>query len=459
MALGSRTKHLLHCVTCLTWIIGFNVIAGGIRLGHRRFDNVNPVEDYGLVLTIILYTIRFMSLLPLPLCVFEFLGLVFYNAFPEKPQLKNSPLLAPFFCVRVVTKGDYPDLVKGNLTRNINTCLDVGADNFLFEVVTDKALNLPKNARVRELVVPSTYTTKTGAKFKARALQYCLEDEVNILNEDDWIVHLDEETLLTDNSVRGIINFITDGKHDFGQGLITYANENVVNWLTTLSDMYRISSDMGKLRFQFRVFHKPLFSWKGSYVVTRAGAERKVTYDHGNDGSVAEDSFFALVAYRDGYSFDFIEGEMWEKSPFSIWDFLQQRKRWMQGIFLVVHSPEIPWRNKFCLAFALYVWMSMPLATSNLLLSYYFPIPNHQLFDILCCAVGGMSLYMYAFGVVKSFSVYRIGVCKFFLYCAGACCTVPFNVLIENIAVIWGFFGNKYKFYVVKKDLKPPVVV
>ena len=25
---------------------------------------------------------------------------------------------------------------------------------------------------------------------------------------------------------------------------------------------------MGKLRFQFKVFHKPLFGWKGSFVVT-----------------------------------------------------------------------------------------------------------------------------------------------------------------------------------------------
>lgn len=25
---------------------------------------------------------------------------------------------------------------------------------------------------------------------------------------------------------------------------------------------------MGKLRFQFKIFHKPLFGWKGSFVVT-----------------------------------------------------------------------------------------------------------------------------------------------------------------------------------------------
>lgn len=39
--------------------------------------------------------------------------------------------------------------------------------------------------------------------------------------------------------VCGILNFVEDGKHDFGQGLITYASGEIVNWLTTLSDTYR----------------------------------------------------------------------------------------------------------------------------------------------------------------------------------------------------------------------------
>jgi len=137
------------------------------------------------------------------------------------------------------------------------------------QVVTDKPVGLSPDRRVREVVVPTSYRTKTGALFKSRALQYCLEDEVNMLGENDWVVHLDEETLLTDNSVRGILNFVLDGKHPFGQGLITYANEDVVNWVTTLADSFRVADDMGKLRLQFSMFHRPLFSWKGSYVVTQ----------------------------------------------------------------------------------------------------------------------------------------------------------------------------------------------
>ena len=51
--------------------------------------------------------------------------------------------------------------------------------------------------------------------------------QANVLKCNDWIVHLDEETILTHGSVTGIVNFINDGKHQFGQGVITYANLQV----------------------------------------------------------------------------------------------------------------------------------------------------------------------------------------------------------------------------------------
>lgn len=267
--MSSTSKHLLHCLLLSVVVIGFEIFAGGIKINENSFIVLDPWEEYGTITTIILYLLRFLTFLTLPQVLFNFCGLVFYNAFPEKVTLKGSPLLAPFICIRVVTRGDFADLVKSNVLRNMNTCLDTGLENFLIEVVTDKPLNLTKHRRIREVVVPKDYKTKTGALFKSRALQYCLEDTVNVLNNNDWIVHLDEETLLTENSVRGIINFVLDGKYPFGQGLITYANENVINWLTTLADSFRVSDDMGKLRLQFKLFHKPFFSWKGSYVVTQ----------------------------------------------------------------------------------------------------------------------------------------------------------------------------------------------
>lgn len=270
--LTSKTKHYLHCCLFITVIFVFEVFTGGIKLIDSAFvpaTDINPWLQYGFFGTCVLYALRFVTFLPLPQVLFNFVGLTFYNAFPDKVVLKGSPLLAPFICIRVVTRGDFPQLVKNNVTRNLNTCLSARLENFLIEVVSDKQLGLPQNRRIREVVVPAGYHTKTGALFKARALQYCLEEDVNELSDNDWVVHLDEETLLTENCVKGILNFVMDGKHQFGQGLITYANEEVVNWLTTLADSFRVTDDMGKLKLQFMMFHKPLFSWKGSFVVTQ----------------------------------------------------------------------------------------------------------------------------------------------------------------------------------------------
>lgn len=267
--LSSTVKHVLHCLLLSSLMAFFLIGSGAIKINENDFVTIDPWVEYGTAWTIFLYTLRFLTIFTLPQMMSNFLGLIVYNAFPDKVVLKGSPLLAPFICIRVVTRGDYADLVKTNVFRNMHTCLETGLENFLVEVVTDKPINIQKHRRIREVVVPKDYKTKTGAMFKSRALQYCLEDSVNVLNPNDWIVHLDEETILTENSVKGITNFVLDGKYPFGQGLITYANENVVNWLTTLADSFRVSDDMGKLRFQFKTFHKPLFSWKGSYVVTQ----------------------------------------------------------------------------------------------------------------------------------------------------------------------------------------------
>ena len=92
--------------------------------------------------------------------------------------------------------------------------------------------------------------------------------------------------------------------------------------------------------------HNPIFFFQ-------AGAERKISFDWGLAGSKAEDCFFGMVALDRGYTFDFIEGEMHEKSPFTFADFIKQRKRWIQGFYLVCTSEQIPIRSKFLLTMSL----------------------------------------------------------------------------------------------------------
>ncbi|CAF3908082.1 unnamed protein product, partial [Rotaria sp. Silwood1] len=123
---SSNRRHIIHVCCFIIFIFVFEIIAGGINIFplNKISSNLivlisNPIEYYGLLLTIIIYFIRLLSLLPLPLVVCHTCGLILYNIFPDRPELLNSPLLGPKIRIRVVTRGDYPDLVNTNVKRNL----------------------------------------------------------------------------------------------------------------------------------------------------------------------------------------------------------------------------------------------------------------------------------------------------------------------------------------------------
>lgn len=426
-----------------------------IFLTPRSTDNnFDPLIEYGIPITVLVHLCRLTILLALPQALFNLIGLTIYNAFEETVEVKyNNLLTLPFICIRIVTRGNYPDLIADSVDKNLSICQRVGLINFVIEVVTDNHLPLMSHPNVRQIVVPSSYSTSTGALYKARALQYALEDQVNTLNDNDWIVHLDEETLLTTNCLKGIINFISKDKHEFGQGVIYYTSEPIVNPITTIVDSYRVADDKGKVRFQFSMFFRPIFSWKGSYVVAKVSAEKDVSFDHGPAGSIAEDCFFSMIAYSKSYTFQYIEGEMNEKSAFTTLDYLHQRRRWLQGILLVVHSSKVGIIYKFFLAMSLYARMAILFTSINIALSIKYPLPIDFVVYLssLCFIV---NYYMILLGVILSLKINKIGIIRFTLYCLGAIfIAIPYIVVTEHIVIIWGLLSHKYQFHVVDKQL------
>lgn len=447
-------QHVLHVLTVtlfISMIILFVFLAGG--LGPDQLESFDPVLRYGQTATVILYLLRYLTLIPIPQAIFNFLGIVLYNTHPAKPKLKTSTLFGPCICFRVVTRGTFPELVKKNVERNIEVCSRIGLDNYIIEVVTDKAVNLLKSPRHREVVVPTQYKTKNNTLYKARALNYCLEKGVNMLSDNDWIVHLDEETLLTESSVIGIINFISDGKYKFGQGVITYANEEIVSWITTLADLVRVGMDYGMIRFCLKYLHKPFFSWKGSFIVSSAGVEKQITYDFGVEGSIAEDCFFALTAWEKGHEFGFVEGEMWEKSTFSVKDYVQQRKRWVQGITNVFHSGQIPFRYKYGITLMLMSWVVMPITAANVILVPLCPLPMWRFITVLCAFMGAVITFMFMFGAIKSFSPRRMGWPKYIILCIISVTITLVSMVMETTAVVLAFCTRKQNlFHIVDKQ-------
>ena len=76
----------------------------------------------------------------------------------------------------------------------------------------------------------------------------------------------------------GIMNFIVDGKHSCGQGMITFASipttfkrltQKLQHHICQIGDCYRVADDQGKYKTQFKTFNKSLVGVKGSYLVVK----------------------------------------------------------------------------------------------------------------------------------------------------------------------------------------------
>lgn len=236
-------------------------------------------QQHGWIYFMYILLCRFSAFLSAPQAILCILGLFWYDTFPKRPVFKLNPNFKDKICISVVTRGDYPDLVNQTLEKNIKTCLKTpGAKSFIFQLLTEQPLRLSADIakQVKVLVIPENYCTKSGVIFKARNMQYGLEQNLNVLKDNDWIgeevyslvksniklsanlpnirriiiilVHLDEETLMTEDSANGILKFCQSGDRDFGHGLLTLGNNKTLNWLVFAADAVQPSESLGHIR-------------------------------------------------------------------------------------------------------------------------------------------------------------------------------------------------------------------
>jgi egghead protein (zeste-white 4 protein) len=186
--------------------------------GYFNYNQVSPIDINGYFIAISVYLLKMIAMIgSLTYAVFV-IGTTFFRDVKDKTN-KIPIIPQKSICFRVVTRGTYPKLVKKNLEYNISVLKGFEKLKYTYEVVTDNKIgDINTIERCYEVVVPEEYSTKTSAKFKARALQYAMEQNVSDLDVDDLVVHLDEETRISKSAVIGIINFANQNKHQIGQG-------------------------------------------------------------------------------------------------------------------------------------------------------------------------------------------------------------------------------------------------
>ncbi|KAI8615485.1 glycosyl transferase family group 2-domain-containing protein [Chytriomyces sp. MP71] len=149
--------------------------------------------------------------------------------------------------------------------------------------------------------------------------------------EFDWVLHLDEESVIDDESVKRILEFIFyEKEYHFGQGIIFYNQYKYwVNWVFTVADALRVGDDVSRFHLQYTYFHRPVFGAHGSFLLNNGLVENAVTWDL---GSLTEDYQFAMKAWDRGFRCGKIAGIVREQSPLDLIGFLKQRRRWFVGI-------------------------------------------------------------------------------------------------------------------------------
>lgn len=235
----------------------------------------------------------------------------------------------PRILFQVTTKGNI-GIVQETVNRVNQVCAEIKYKKYEVWVVTDAD---EKFEGCRTIVVPPNYSCQ-NAIHKGRALQYAVETrrKENKNGKDIYVFHLDDESLITKQTLCSLLSYLEDNPKPISEGLITYPMQP--------KEEFKISNLMDTLR-PFCCYEclalmsggNPAYI-HGSNLLVRSDIEDEVEWTNG--ATLAEDSLFAINA-RVKYGplvFGWHGGVVEEKSPLTVKDLIKQRRRWFYGLIM-----------------------------------------------------------------------------------------------------------------------------
>ncbi len=294
-----------------------------------------------------------------------------------KRILGETPLHSPRLLFVFATK-DCPGVTERAVERVHEVCSRIGLKDYEVHVVSDRQDTIVGNARI--LIVPPGYQTPNRTRFKSRALHYAVEDRRRSgLNQHDiWVFHLDEESFVTDQTVRAVLEYIHQpDARPIASGPIVYPREwENCNFLAKIMESVRVYTCYQCVSWM--TSRVPIYM-HGSNLLVRSDVEDIVGWDFGVTSSedqrfaqeasvrinrmtnmdVGEDQRFAFAArwkFKGGRIFDWHGGVLQEQPPFTVRDFIKQRQRWFMGNLNNLRFARIPGRAKVVLASRQGIW-------------------------------------------------------------------------------------------------------
>ncbi|HZW55974.1 MAG TPA: glycosyltransferase family 2 protein [Nitrososphaerales archaeon] len=289
----------------------------------------------------------------------------------------------PFIIFQIMTRSaKSSDVVKRGIESIHASCKKISYTDYSICVVTEDPRDTTYVSGARVLVVPKGYKTRNGAIRKARALQYAVErrriDErgSEVKARDRWIFHLDEESVVTTQTLLSLLAFIRDGRGLIAEGPIAYPLKiRQSNRLTFLAESVRPFQCYDCVS---HMTHPPPMYMHGSNLFVRADVEDKVGWDHGT--SVAEDQLFGVKVHeRYGNIFGWHGGMLLEQPPLNLLDHFKQRRRWVIGTLQNLKYLPKKLKARIYLRAATY-WLGFLSAMASIAMYVYYFSPYVILF-------------------------------------------------------------------------------
>jgi beta-1,4-mannosyltransferase len=336
------------------------------------------------------------------------------------------------------------EIVQESINNINRICEEVRYSNYRIDVVSEVDESF---AGAVTIAVPKNYSTRNHAKYKARALQYAVEerDKKGENTSYVWIYHLDDESMLTKQGLLSILDHADNNREPIAEGLITYPNKinvgsKLVKYLDTVRPTFCYTC-CAMLKSQ----SKP--DWlHGSNLLLRADIEKDIGWDFAD--TCAEDSMFGYFAHKKyGKSFGWHGGVLEEQSPFTFSDFLKQRQRWIKGTFENLGRMGVI--EKIKTSYRMISWFigsfSFFTIIPSLLVNQSYPIfltPIFILNTVILFAV-------YQIGLEMNFS--KVNKKQRFLEHLKILIISPFLWFLEAVPMLLYFFKRAKNFYVIKK--------
>jgi hypothetical protein len=421
--------HLARWLKTYTWIhplFVLGTVAALFAAGHRNVDwRLGAPSPLGVVVILLMVFPALQS--AISAIVGFSLPLRSGHDLRSAPDLRRLRRL--HLCV--VSKGVNTEALRRTY-EHLRPLMD---ERMRLDVVTDLPVDLP------HIRVPDEFSTGR-ARFKARALEYYRL--VMNLSRDDWVLHLDEETVLDRDDLEACIRFCKRSPHLMGQGIIFYNNHGF--WrhrLIAVADAVRTGDDMGRFFAQLAWIHRPIFGVHGSFLLVNGTIENEITWNL--DGYLVEDYAFSLHYMQRGYTCGHIDGFAREQSPLTLVDFLKQRRRWVVGIRGLSYHSLWP-------AYWVTLWQMAPFARALSIAAatvrfgpWWFLLSSDFAFVTY--------LYLYLVGMLVQDVDRGSSAGTTAWHLVQVTLLFPLAMLLETAGVVWAIFTRRrtLEFQVVKK--------